>query len=105
MNYLFICGRNKWRSRTAETIFKNNGLHQVKSAGTEPSARIKVSEKDFLWADLVFVMEQKHLDRLRQNFASSIKEKQIVLLHIPDDYKYMDDELIELLKSGVESYI
>ena len=60
MNILFICSKNKWRSRTAETIFKNNGQHVVRSAGTEASARIRVSQKDINWADKIYVMELKH---------------------------------------------
>ena len=53
MNILFVCSRNKWRSRTAEEIFKNNGVHPVKSAGTENSARIRVSENFLVWADII----------------------------------------------------
>ncbi|RYD74309.1 MAG: protein tyrosine phosphatase, partial [Sphingobacteriales bacterium] len=45
MNILFVCSRNKWRSATAETIYKNHPEHQVRSAGTEPSARIKLNAK------------------------------------------------------------
>ncbi|MFD2284903.1 hypothetical protein ACFSOV_02195 [Pedobacter petrophilus] len=51
MNILFVCSRNKWRSATAESIFKNHPIHQVRSAGTEPSARIKLSAKHLTWAD------------------------------------------------------
>lgn len=45
MNVLFVCGRNKWRSRTAEDLFKNNAGYNVRSAGTAATARVKVSEK------------------------------------------------------------
>jgi len=51
MKILFVCSRNKWRSRTAETIFKNNGLHQIKSAGTEKSARIRITQNMINWAE------------------------------------------------------
>jgi predicted protein tyrosine phosphatase len=57
MNILFVCSRNQWRSRTAETIFKDHQGHNVRSAGTEKDARVKVSEKLIHWADLIFVME------------------------------------------------
>ena len=69
MNILFVCSRNKWRSRTAETIFKNNQKHNVKSAGTENDARIKVTEKLISWSDLIFVMEKKHRERLKEKFG------------------------------------
>ena len=105
MNILFICSRNKWRSRTAETIFKDNQKHNVKSAGTENEARIKVTEKLINWADLIFVMEKKHKERLRDKFGQLIDDKEIVTLDIKDDYKYMDSELIEVLETSVSPYL
>ncbi len=58
MNILFVCSRNKWRSATAETIYKSNQEHNVKSAGTEPSAKVRISAKHILWADIIFVMKK-----------------------------------------------
>lgn len=105
MNILFVCSRNKWRSRTAETIFKNSQDHIVKSAGTENEARIKVTEKLVNWADLIFVMEKKHKIRLKDKFGSLLDRKEVINLDIQDDYKYMDPELIEILKTSVSSYL
>jgi len=105
MNILFVCSRNKWRSRTAETIFKNNQKHSVKSAGTENDARIKVTEKLISWSDLIFVMEKKHRERLKEKFGSLTDSKEIIILDIQDDYKYMDSELIEILETSVSPYL
>lgn len=105
MNILFICSRNKWRSRTAETIFKDNQKHNVKSAGTENEARVKVTEKLINWADLIFVMEKRHKQRLRDKFNTLIDDKEIITLDIKDDYKYMDTELIEILGNSVSPYL
>jgi predicted protein tyrosine phosphatase len=105
MNILFVCSKNYWRSRTAETIFKNNQNHNIKSAGTENEARIKVTEKLIKWADLIFVMEKKHRKRLQEKFSSLTDDKEIVILEIQDDYKYMDAELIEMLETSVSSYL
>lgn len=61
MNILFVCSRNQWRSPTAEAIYKNNPTVNVKSAGTEPSARIKLTAKNIAWAGVfIFVMEKRH---------------------------------------------
>ena len=98
MNILFICSRNKWRSRTAEVIFKNRGHDTVKSAGTERGAQIKVTEALLKWADQIFVMEDKHEARLQQRFEETISQKEIIVLGIPDEYKFMDTELIDILK-------
>ena len=105
MNILFVCSRNKWRSRTAETIFKNNQKHNVKSAGTENDARIKVTEKLISWSDLIFVMEKRHRERLKEKFGSLADTKEIIILDIQDEYKYMDPELIEILETSVSPYL
>ena len=75
MNVLFICSKNKWRSRTAETIFKDSQDHDVRSAGTENDARIKVTEKLIIWSDLIFVMEKHHKEKLRERSATYFAEK------------------------------
>lgn len=105
MNILFICSRNKWRSRTAETIFKNNQTHTIRSAGTESEARIRVTEKLINWADLIFVMEKRHKERLINRFGVLMDDKNVVILNIEDNYKYMDAELIETLRTSISPYI
>lgn len=105
MNILFVCSRNKWRSRTAETIFKNRQDHEFRSAGTENDARIKVNEKLIRWADLIFVMEKRHRQRLQQKFDQLLNDKKIIILDIEDNYQYMDQELIETLKTSVTPYL
>ena len=105
MNILFVCSRNLWRSPTAEAIYKDYADLNVKSAGTEPSARIKLNAKNILWADLIFVMEKKHRQRMFEKFPNEISEKQIIVLDIPDEYKFMDSELIEDIEAKVNQYI
>lgn len=98
MNILFVCSKNKWRSRTAETLFKNNGRHQVRSAGTEKTARIKLTQQLLNWADLVFVMENKHQKRILEKFEFDVQSKILEVLDIEDYYEYMDEELISIFK-------
>ncbi|GAB2597999.1 low molecular weight protein tyrosine phosphatase family protein [Spirosoma areae] len=105
MNILFVCSRNQWRSPTAEALYKNHPVHHVKSAGTEPSARIKLTSKLVEWADLVFVMEKRHKQRVTDKFPDAIKRKQIIVLDIADDYGYMDEELIDAIKASVSPYL
>ena len=97
MKILFVCSRNKWRSRTAETIFKNNGLHQIQSAGTEKSARIRITQNMINWADIIFVMEEKHKKRILDKFEIDKQQEKIEVLDIPDEYQYMEDDLVEIL--------
>ena len=90
---------------TAETIYKNDSTINVKSAGTENSARIKINSKLIVWADLIFVMEKHHKEKLIFNFPNETQNSKIIILEIPDIYKFMDQELIEEIKTSVCSYL
>ncbi|AMM49980.1 hypothetical protein TH61_00625 [Rufibacter sp. DG15C] len=105
MNILFICSRNQWRSPTAEKIFQGHQHHQFRSAGTSESARIKISSKLLEWSDLILVMEKKHKQQLISKYGPVAREKQIEVLDIPDDYVFMDEELIEMLHTSVTPYL
>lgn len=102
-NILFVCSRNQWRSPTAEQVWRRHPLLNVRSGGTSPSARHTVSDSDIGWADVVFVMEQKHKSRLVADFGDLLTDKPIHVLDIPDEYQYMDPELVELLEQSVAS--
>lgn len=105
MNILFVCSRNKWRSATAETIYQNHPFYQVKSAGTASSARIKINYKLVDWADMIFVMEKVHQQRINEKFREILADKKIIVLDIPDEYVYMDEELIHEIETKVSSYL
>ena len=105
MKLLFICSRNRFRSLTAERIFSGMPGFEVRSAGTQPEARIVVTEGMLGWADLVLVMEKRHLEKLRLSFADMMQDKDVITLGIPDDYEYMDPELVEELQARVSAHI
>jgi len=77
----------------------------VRSAGTAASAQVKVSAKIWEWADVILVMEKRHRSILQQSFEEAIDGKELIVLDIPDDYQYMDPELIEELKSKVSIHL
>jgi len=102
VNVLFVCSMNQWRSPTAEKIYADNPLVSARSAGTNEGARKAVRSSDLVWADLVLVMEQKHKQRLLATFPDELKFKTLHVLDIPDDYEYMDPELIGEIASVVD---
>jgi len=99
-NLLFVCSRNQWRSPTAEKVFQRLGF-STRSAGTSPNARRTISAQDIQWADEIFVMEPKHRDRVKANFGRLTQFKSVRVLDIPDQYQYMDPELVETLQDIV----
>ena len=102
---LFICSQNKWRSLTAERLFDDHLHYEARSAGTEPGARVRVAAGHLGWADIIFVMERRHADRLREKFAEAVGGKNIVVLRIPDKYPYGDARLIALLHQRLATHL
>jgi len=102
---LFVCSRNQWRSPTAEAVWRAHPQYAVRSAGTSPRARKTVTPSDLNWADVVFVMEKKHKHRLLAQYGRLLNYTPVHVLHIPDEYRYMDPELVSLLEQGVAGYL
>ena len=101
MNVLYICSKNRWRSPTAEEVFKSDPMLDVRSRGVRRSARRTVTSSDIKWADLVMVMEPKHKQRLLADYPGEMRYTETHVLDIPDEYLYMDPELIEILTATV----
>lgn len=101
LNVLFICSRNHWRSPTAETVWRKHPALSVRSAGTSPNARRHVTAGDLRWCETIFVMEEKHKSRLQAEFGRLVEHTPIHVLDIPDEYKYMDPELVTELRQSV----
>ncbi len=102
---LFVCSRNEWRSPTAEAMYKRFPNVEARSAGTSPNARIQINAKQVEWADIIFVMEKRHHQILRQRFSRTLIDPKVVCLDIPDEYQFMDEELIMTIKERVRAYI
>jgi predicted protein tyrosine phosphatase len=102
---LFICSRNKIRSLTAEKLMEGVPGYRVASAGTQPGARVVVTSGQIRWADLIFCMEKSHLQKIRARFSEALEGKQVITLHIPDEYQFMAEELIDELRSKLAAHI
>src|ERR1700760_3036590 len=98
---LFICGRNKRRSPTAELVFSSHRGVVTASAGLDADSDTMLNSELLAWADLIFVMEKSHRTRLSRKFRNHLKAQRIVCLDIPDKYEYMDKNLVALLKARV----
>ena len=105
LRILFVCGKNKARSPTAARLYAHDARLEVRSAGLSPNAVRRVTEGDLRWAKLVLVMESRQAVRLREAFAQIDALPPINVLDIPDDYAFMDAELVELLTGSVEAIL
>jgi len=95
---LFICTQNRLRSPTAEHVFASWPDVETDSAGLGNDADVPLSTEQIAWANIIFVMEKAHRNRLSKSFRSHLNGKRVICLDIPDDYEYMQAELIRLLE-------
>jgi len=104
-NALFLCSRNKLRSPTAEQVFSNWPGIETDSAGLSADAEVLLSPEQIDWADIIFVMEKSQRTKLSKAFRKHLKSKRVVCLDIPDDYAFMDSELVRLLESRAGRFL
>ena len=105
VNILFVCSKNQWRSPTAEAIYRDDSRIAVRSRGTSQAAVQTIRSADIAWADSIFVMEKKNRQRIMADFPGDLKRKSVQVLDIPDDYQFMDPELIQMIQAAAEPII
>lgn len=57
------------------------------------------------WADLIFCMEKSHLQKLQQKYPDALAGKEVITLHIADEYEFMAEDLIDELKAKLSPYV
>lgn len=90
------------RSATAYEIFKEDLRFEIRSAGTDSGAATIITNELLEWADTIIVMEKHHRHLIRKQYPDIYKKKKIVCLYIPDQYDFMQPELISVLKYKFE---
>jgi predicted protein tyrosine phosphatase len=95
-NALFVCSQNKLRSPTAEAVFANWPGIETDSAGLNNDAEVPLSPEQLDWADIIFVMEKSHRNKLSKRFGKHLNGKRVVCLDISDYYGIMDKVLVKL---------
>ncbi len=102
---LFICSQNRFRSPTAEHVFSGWPNIEVASAGLNDGADNPVTPELIQWADIIFVMEKAHRNRLSRKFKPHLNRQRVICLNIPDEYEFMDPQLVLLLKNSVSKHL
>ena len=104
-NVLFICSQNRLRSPTAEQTFASWPNVETASAGLNNDAESPVTPELLKWSNTIFVMEKAHRNKLAKKFRAHLAGKRIICLEIPDEYEYMDPDLVRLLKAKVPKFL
>jgi len=101
MNILFICNQGENRSKTAAQLFCRR--FQTASAGLYSDT--PVTQSQLGQAHVIIVMEEKQRAEIAKRFPLIYMQKQILVLDIPDIYRYKQPALVQLLKSRVSKLL
>ena len=104
-NVLFVCTQNRLRSPTAERVFASHPDINVSSAGTNNDAENPLTSELVTWADIIFVMEKSHRKKLQKRFRTELKDVRVICLEIPDEFEFMDEGLVRLLRAKVARHL
>jgi len=102
---LFICSANRLRSPTAEQVFSQYPNLEARSAGLNHDAADPLSPEHLSDVDIVFVMEKAHRNKLSKRFKSHLGKARVICLNIPDEFEFMQPELVTLLKARVTPHL
>ena len=103
---LFVCTANVDRSRTAEDMYRDDERYEVRSAGVAPFATVVLTRDLLLWADKVFVMnerEDQHRTLIRIRFPDV--DRPFVDLDVEDRWHRGDPELVKLLTRRLRPHL
>jgi predicted protein tyrosine phosphatase len=102
---LFVCRLNRYRSATAERIFCKRKDLEVRSAGTQEDALVRVNARMVEWADIIFAMDRIQVEALKRMFPAHPALDRVVCLDIEDVYSFLQPQLVELLEQKVPQYL
>ena len=105
MKILFVCTANIDRSPTAEHIYSDTSDLEVKSAGISDYARTPISLELIEWADVILCMEKKHKTKIEKLFSAITEKKVIDFLDIPDNYRYMNIDLVNIIREKTDAWL
>jgi predicted protein tyrosine phosphatase len=93
------------RTTNAEQVFSTWPGVETDSAGISAGATVLLSSEQVDWADIIFVMERSHRNKLARRFRAHLNGKRVICLDIPDDYEFMDPVLVAMLENRVRRFL
>jgi predicted protein tyrosine phosphatase len=107
VNVLFVCTENLARSPTAAALFcelqGQVGRHNARAVGTAGHAPRRLTTRELAWAELVAVMEPRHLGFIVANWPQHAKK--VVVLQIEEHLASSERELRRMLEPKIRALI
>ena len=96
---LTVCSANMLRSPTMAHVLSAEPYNfNTRSAGTSDFALIPVTDDLLMWADEIVCADSEHTSIVNKMLQKLDVDKPLLNLHIPDNYEYRNEGLIDLIK-------
>ena len=100
---VFVCSMGILRSATASRLYGKK--YNTRSAGTDAEALIPLTPLLIEWADeLVFVNTENYAIYLANKDLDILREPNIRVLDIPDEYEHMHPRLVDAFREQYEDF-
>jgi predicted protein tyrosine phosphatase len=96
---------NRLRSPTAEQVFSRRQNLEVDSAGTNHDADDPLTAELVAWADVILVTERRTAASCSVASEKLPGGRRVICLDTPDDYDFMQPELITLVEVKVSRHL
>lgn len=105
---LCVCSAGLLRSPTAAWVLSHAPFDcNTRAAGVHDYALVPVDEVLLSWADEVVCMDRHHADICNSIGKGTLgwKDKNVIVLGIPDNFPYRDAKLIKLVETGYQRWL
>jgi predicted protein tyrosine phosphatase len=101
---LCVCSAGLLRSPTAAWVLSNEPYNfNTRAAGlAKEFALVPVDEVLLTWADEIVTMDAKQAEQIR---SMLVDETPIIVLGIPDNFRYRDETLISLIREAYDKHL
>lgn len=105
--WLFVCSAGLLRSPTGAALAVKKGLNARSCGSNFNYALIPCSANLIRWAHRIVFVNQQNLEQLEDNFLGhdyylSLIDSKKLVLNIPDNYEYMDPELVAEFEKQID---
>ena len=106
LKVLTVCSAGLLRSPSVAKYLMIHKGYNCRPVGVYDYALIQIDDVLIEWADVVIFLQEEHKSAVqrRRKLRTKLQQKRCVVLNIPDNFEYCDEELMKIIENKVEEY-
>lgn len=104
LKVLTVCSAGLLRSPSVATYLTISKGYNCRAVGVHDYALIQIDDVLLEWADVVVFMQEEHKNAVqrKRKLNAKLKEKKCIVLDIPDNFEYCNEELMKIVADRVD---